>query len=260
MTAFRFSPLDWKFFKESVQVHSDRPYKTGVPDLFSFKERGKTAEHRACQNEEKQLLHQPLLRKECCFGTGENGISGTENAGRGSPSCKRERTVPAKENCWLDKQAVHFLLDCIELGFCKKFVLRCCCRSVSVSPASFSCCPFFSLTAARSSPDLFLRCPNVILLPGSPARFVPLLRFSAFFPFCKMRHRKSSAMPHPAFLQKIMNRFQQSEQHWHTDGDRQAGEQFNLPCNGRIARILTDPGEKLPHIRDPKHFQQRIQI
>ena len=68
-------------------------------------------------------------------------------------------------------------------------------------------------------------------------------------------------MPHPAFLQKIMNRFQQSEQHWHTDGkDRQAGEQFNLPCNGRIARILTDPGGKLSHIRDPKHFQQRIQI
>ena len=42
--------------------------------------------------------------------------------------------------------------------------------------------------------------------------------------------------------------------------DRQAGEQFNLPCNGRIARILTDPGGKLPHIRDPKHFQQCIQI
>ena len=29
-------------------------------------------------------------------------------------------------------------------------------------------------------------------------------------------------MPHPAFLQKIMNRFQQSEQHRHADGkDRQ---------------------------------------
>lgn len=25
------------------------------------------------------------------------------------------------------QQAVHFLLDCIEVEFCKKFVLRCCC-------------------------------------------------------------------------------------------------------------------------------------
>ena len=100
--------------------------KTGVPDLFSFKERGKTAEHRACQNEEKQLLHQPLLRKECCFGTGENGISGTEGA-EGIAILQKRTHRTGKRKLLAGQQAVHFLLDCIEVEFCKKFVLRCCC-------------------------------------------------------------------------------------------------------------------------------------
>ena len=89
-------------------------------------ERTGKCQHRACQNEEKQLLHQPLLRKECCFGTGENGISGTEGA-EGIAILQKRTHRTCKRKLLAGQQAVHFLLDCIEVEFCKKFVLRCCC-------------------------------------------------------------------------------------------------------------------------------------